>query len=376
MHARDAVQTGDNLGQQGLSPLKSLLSGEKQNHMTLSGPQFHHARLLNQQAQQAQPFQAELTSATSGLARGVSDALQGAAPPVTDIFTQKALIWSSRAFVGDRLDDLGTRISRPTYAQLAQDYRQATQSNSALAVRPFSYGELLHLNRATDIDIKRLLKGEMKYWDTVSKNFEPLRQRIRAAISGEQKFFKPGFTPGKFLKETVVKNNINPIREGLAEVRKGNFTGTTNKSGIFSGTGSAVARMFGLGLLGLDIFKTTRTAWRANLEKEKAGEQNRTQTILETGKTFLMKSAKNIISWEVAGLGLAIGAKLLPGITFGSVVFPLGGILFGAGLAALTTAGLNKLFPDPQFKKEENPPDNQSSQPASGNPFAADAVRA
>jgi hypothetical protein len=106
--------------------------------------------------------------------------------------------------------------------------------------------------------------------------------------------------------------------------------------------GSSLAGVAGLALLGWDILNNTARAYQNAKTQEDGSISSKWKTWQATGKVFLTQTFKSLVTWEVAGLGFALGKALIPIGTF-----PVGGILMGALLASVAYRLLSKTLPTP-----------------------------
>lgn len=157
---------------------------------------------------------------------------------------------------------------------------------------------------------------------------------IRDSIQREK------LTPGSYLKRVVWGANVQDIKN------------------IRSETGTALGRIAGVGLLGFDIAKNTKTGYQAAQAKHDDGTtMGKVKTYADTAKTFAVEAAKGAVIWEVGSLAFHVGKSLLPLTPIGKFALPalpIAGVLIGAAAATVASRGLDKLAPDPQ-KPKPNP---------------------
>lgn len=169
-------------------------------------------------------------------------------------------------------------------------------------------------------------------------------------------FTREGFKG--YLRNTVWETNVKPIREL--------FSNSQEKA-----IGSGIFRVAAFSVIGWDILKHTRDAYRHAKSKEDGTLSGRLRTWSNTGLAFMKYAMRGLVSWEVAGIGLAIGRAILP-IALGPI--SLGGILVGGLFGALAQKGLDKILktgsqdPAAQALKKETPKQNQAGKT---NPFAS-----
>ncbi|MGE0201282.1 MAG: hypothetical protein AB7P76_09965 [Candidatus Melainabacteria bacterium] len=113
-----------------------------------------------------------------------------------------------------------------------------------------------------------------------------------------------------------------------------------NAKGLGKVSGMGLGQLFGLSLMGLDTARAGVSAYRqAELEGN--------SPLIAATKATAGQGAKNIVIWEVAGAGFALGRKLLPGFhlgkpfgRFAGSYIPLGGFALGT----LMASGVSKLL--------------------------------
>ncbi len=118
------------------------------------------------------------------------------------------------------------------------------------------------------------------------------------------------FSAKTFAKETLVDRNFKPVKDLVT----GQSAGTRGQ-GLFNATG--------LGLVGVDVFRHSRDAYKDAKAQGDGVVGTTVATATATGK-YSLRSA---VSWEAAGLGFSLGKALAP-ISIKGV--PVGGVLTGA----------------------------------------------
>jgi hypothetical protein len=186
-----------------------------------------------------------------------------------------------------------------------------------------TYGSILRLG---DQPLALQELSWKNYTNRVRKNTAGL---FRALESEVRRSFFQGITLKSYLQEVIWQGNIKPIKDLM--------TGGSNLK-----LGSSLAGVAGLGLLGWDILSNTYQAYQQAKTQEDGTIQSKWKTLHATGMAFLTQAFKSLVTWEVAGLGFAIGKALIPIGTF-----PVGGILMGALMAAVAYKVINKVFSAP-----------------------------
>ncbi|MGE0200489.1 MAG: hypothetical protein AB7P76_05935 [Candidatus Melainabacteria bacterium] len=263
-----------------------------------------------------------------------------------DVFTHKAGIWSSRMAAGEvfdhTLDKLGKRPLDPILDNSSHVEKLASKPNLKQRIAntyPYGYDGLFGLRGAQDVSFS-YLRSPKAYKELLHYNFKPHLEYLRPAnmrtpLTLGESFFKFGVKD--YFTKTLWGRNVDPIRP--ANLIK------TDASGLGKISGAGVAQALGLGLFGWDIAKTTKTAYDNARHEDGA---TMASIVAETGKEFAKQATKSLITWEVAGAGLAVGRKILPGINIGTHHLPLGGMAFGALLATGVNQLLEKVAPKPK----------------------------
>jgi hypothetical protein len=181
------------------------------------------------------------------------------------------------------------------------------------AAKGVSYSELLHLGQ-------QQTNVHQVTWNAYKKD-------VQANLSEFKKRIKPGSgagffdtSPKNYLKNTVWRLNIDPSKQLIKN--------SHNKE-----LGTSLFRTAAVGLLGYDVYKHTADAYTRNKALEDGTWKSKWCTCRETAKAFGKYSFRDGASWEVAGVGAAVGKALVP-IALGGI--SLGGIAVGAlaGVAA------------------------------------------
>ncbi len=162
------------------------------------------------------------------------------------------------------------------------------------------------------------------YKQQVRLNWDDFLEKARAG--GFRGVFE-GMTPSRYLKETVWGENIRPVKEL--------FNTPINRF-------SNLAATAGLGLMGWHVLRNTANVYCAAQTQEDGTTDSKLKTWDATATAFIGQAFKNLLCWEAASAGLAIGKALIP-----IGVFPIGGILVGALAATAMYTLLNRWIPDP-----------------------------
>ncbi len=244
------------------------------------------------------------TAATLGAVRSFADHNTSnlAADTVSDIFSEKFLKWGLRDSVARTFD---TMFHKDTNHKV----KNVLQEN-----RPFTYSGMLGIDTTAPQQ-----HSNRKVFSQIKQNVLDYKKHKRTSIK-----------PSEFLKRTVVQNNIDPIKNMV----------DTSQSGIrklsFGGLGQAL----GLGLMGVDVAINTKKTYDKSVENGDTAPE----TAVKTSSALVTKSAKSLISWEIAGAVFQNASHILKPLgTVGSV---MGGIAAGALVASIFTKAANQVAPD------------------------------
>ncbi len=238
------------------------------------------------------------TAATLGAVRGFADhnTTNLATETVSDIFSEKFLKWGLRDSVARTFDTM---------------FHGNSNHKAKSLERQFTYSKMVGLDDSVkNITFSDLGKG---YIDKVKSNFSQ---------SGKKANLKP--TINSYLKHTVYENNINPIK----------YIFDNNEKGIKKLSFGGLGQAFGLGLMGIDVARSTKKAH----DESVANGDNSAETAIKTASTMTAKTTKSILSWEIAGAVFQVASKAMP---------TLGAIAVGALAASIFTKGANKIAPTP-----------------------------
>lgn len=279
-----------------------------------------------------------------GTASAVSSALQYGPHPLMRKWGENFTNWSTRTALADMADNTIFRKKSMEKAAAA-----------GLHGSPWSYSGLLQLGDEA-VQINKFSVGG--FTNAVRNNIAPLRQ----SLSQGNGVLRPGVSVGGWLKNTVVGENIKPIQDLV-------------KNGKEARIGSALGRIVGLGYIGTTIVKEGKAAYEQAKAQEDGSFGSRLRTFASTGFAMAKQAVKSAASWEVGGLGFAIGKALLP-VAIGGL--PVGGILVGALAGALAHGLLEKVSPSVRQEDHgKSAPEATESPPASerrSNPFATVSV--
>jgi len=243
----------------------------------------------------------------------------------THTLTDKVVGWGAGDAMAKTLDSTLAKLTIPkTQSALAQAGINAENLAKVTHANPMGYSELFSLGRESlklgDLGTPKLSWGS--YIDTVKNNIDPAKTLVE--MGGKQGYLNKVFS-SQNLKEVLITNNVEPIKEML----KG------NKEAL----GSGLFRLGAFGLIGIDIFKHVKETYDHNRAKEDGSLSSQMKTIGDTVGSFFKYAFRAAATWEVAGIGMAIGRVLLP---FAVGPISIGGILFGAVAGILFQYGLDK----------------------------------
>jgi hypothetical protein len=253
---------------------------------------------------------------------GIMDGQPAIGKSMTEQWADKSLIWSGREYAANVVNratgantSIGKQINdaqRFMYKKL--DIEPGQTPTVEKAAGPKTYSNLLKLEN------RQIPAGELtwsKYTQTVRSNLSPFREAIKPKNIGN--FFKD-VTPKSYFKETVIENNIKPIKDLV--------TNSPNKQ-----VGTGLFQTAAIGLMGYDVVKHTYDAYQNAKAKEDGSFKSKLNTYKEAAVAMGKYTFRDGATWEAAGVGAAIGRAVLP-LALGPV--SLGGIAVGAlvGLAA------------------------------------------
>jgi hypothetical protein len=200
--------------------------------------------------------------------------------------------------------------------------KAAAGSVNASAAKVMTYSDLFHLGtKQTPIhkmSWERLI-------NTIKFNVREFGPWMKPSNIG--RFF--AHTNGKeYLKKTVLNANFQPVKD---------LTHTNSNRQI----GTGLVRTFVLGLMGYDVLKHTHTAYQHAKAQEDGTFKSKLHTYKETSKAFGKYSLRDGTSWEVMGVGAAIGRAILPIAICG---VSAGGIIIGALAGILAERAMDKLL--------------------------------
>ncbi|MGE0200421.1 MAG: hypothetical protein AB7P76_05575 [Candidatus Melainabacteria bacterium] len=260
-----------------------------------------------------------------------------------DVFTHKLGIWGTRMGAGELFDHafeaMGKRGFDPV--MMEQNATAVLNENPQLARQiaktyPYGYEGLFSLRGAQDVTTA-YLKYPKQYFKLLKYNFEPhikayAPKQLIQSLSNGDRFFKFGFKD--YVTKTLWGRNVEALRPS-------NFIHADAK-GLAKLSGAGISQAFGLGLFSWDIARTAKTAFDNARHEDGA---TKTSIATETGKEFAKQVTKSLITWEIAGAGLAVGRKVLPGVNIGNHHLPLGGMVVGAVAATAANKLLERISP-------------------------------
>lgn len=264
---------------------------------------------------QVEPFPAGKVNAFDFTGRASSSSLAGNKSFLHQ-WSNKAAIWGSQDVAANFVNKQGKSLGNiPVTRNFIEKYgiNNITQAADG-AKQLHSYSDILHLKN-NKIAMKDL--SWSKYAETVKGNTRGFMTAIKPT---EVKGFFYDTTAKKYMKETLIKGNTQPVKEL--------FSNNPNKE-----IGSGLFRLGAGVLTGYDVLKHTRDAYRTAKAQEDGSFKSRLHTYKETGVAFTKYVIRDAATWEAAGFGAAIGRAVIP-LALGGL--PIGGIAIGAlvGLAA------------------------------------------
>ncbi|HEY9745103.1 MAG TPA: hypothetical protein V6C99_02670 [Oculatellaceae cyanobacterium] len=266
--------------------------------------------------------------ASLGVARGLSE--QYTDVSIGQQWISSAIRWGTREGAAYALNTaIGVQPStQPTPSRFAKwKQRFSRNANGASTAAIKTYSDWLRLGNQS-IGFKDL--NWNNYRSTVQQNLKNFRNPFQ--LDSAKKLAQAD-TWKTYGRQTLWNANVKPI-QALFEKRTGKDWGT------------GLSRIFGVGFMGFDVVKNTKRTYDETKDP--------TETAIAAGKY----TARAVATWELAGIGMAIGKALLPVAAFGTL--PIGGILVGALFA---TFGQNLL--DPILKTGNHDPhqDKKKTQP-------------
>lgn len=249
-----------------------------------------------------------LTSGSAGIGfSGASGQTANASNHLLQTWGDKSYIWGTREAMAEAVN----WATRGGKAQVADEFgfgSTGAKETQGLGQASQSYAALFKLGDKT-MDVRNFNWEGFK--NLVSENTQRFRDTLKGT-SGE-KFFSDT-TARSYFKNTVVENNIKPIKDL--------FSDNPDKQ-----IGSGVFRLFGFGLMAADIMHHTRNKYNEMKSQEDGSLGSKIHTLFETAKTMGKYTLRSAASWEIGGLAFAAGRALIP-LSIGGVALP--GILIGA----------------------------------------------
>lgn len=325
------------------------------SRMSRGGIPFGYRMLPGSGVAGGQPAAADLAGLyhQSGASAGVNGALRDKA--FIERWAGSTERWSTRIALGRGLDWAWDRsgIAQRGEAAIVDNAKPLQPAVQSISSNALSYRRLLNLGRS-DASL-RVNPGAFEYhtvaWKDLFKSgkyTDAVRQNFARAFQASEA--TGGLTPGQYLsnnpggffKNTVVNGNLKRIADTLKDGKN---------------PGSGVMSALGLGLLGFDVLATTQDAYDIAKAKEDGTFRSQLNTWGSTAKTFVTKSAKNLVCWEVGTIGFSLGAGLFcvgtagAGILTGAWLPIVAGVVTGALASTLTNRVLSYFMPDPEKPK-------------------------
>lgn len=305
------------------------------------------------------------SSGSKGSSSGLSDLASGGASLGTASAVSRALQYSPSPLMRKWGDNFTTWSTRTALADMADNtiFKRKTIENvgagAGLSTSLWSYNSLFRLGDES-VQLKNFSARGFK--EAVSHNVAPLRN----ALAEGQGVVRNGASVGGWLKNTVIGENIKPVKDLL-------------RGEPGAKIGSALGRLVGFGFIAQGVLSEGKAAYEQAKAEEDGSFGSKVATVAKTGFAMAKKFVKSAISWEAGGIGFAIGKALLP-IALGGL--PVGGILIGALVGAVAHLALEKISPSVKPPEDhasgEDTGDPGNAEPAedSGrrNPFAASHV--
>jgi hypothetical protein len=265
---------------------------------------------------------APILGATLGATRGVSDTFQD--NTLAQQWGSTALRWSGREAFASALNNAMGAQQAPVKPAKTDTLKQKFSKNARAAAAASSVKTYSHwFNLGTEtVELKGLTMA--KYKETVRNNLKNSRPFSPEALKklGQVETWK------EYVRKTLIKANVKPLEDLLTNKPEKNW-------------GAGLSRLFALGFSGFDVLKNTKETYDQT--------HDATETAIAAAKYTLRAAA----TWELAGVGMAVGRAVLP---LAVCSIPLGGILVGALFAALGQKALDPLLNtgdcDPNRKKE------------------------
>lgn len=265
------------------------------------------------------------TGLVLGNTRGLSDTFQETS--LLQQWGNNALRWGGRDGLAHAINNAvgqqATAVKPSLIQKLKQTFSKSARA-AAAASATTSYSQWLNLGS----DSIRFKDANMaRYKATVKSNLKnaqnPFAQKSFKKQGGGKEALK------LYGRQTLLNSNVKPIKDLLTNSPDKNW-------------GAGLSRLFALGFAGFDVIKNTKETY------------DQTQDGFEAATAAAKYSVRALATWELAGIGLAIGKAILP---FALGPIPLGGILVGALVAALS----QKLL-DPILKTGDSDPNRKSKQ--------------
>ena len=255
--------------------------------------------------------------ASAAAANGLQYGITG--NPLMQKWGDNFTAWSTRTALADMADNMISKKRLPP----------GTPRSAAPQVAPGSVHSYSNLLKMGDKSVALNKFNLSDFKSTVKSNLSEVGKQPGGLL-------REGTTLKSYLKNTVVGENVKPIKELFTKGADGKFFGADKK------IGAGVGRAAGLAYMATSVFKEGKAAYQQAKAQEDGSFGSKLKTFASTGVAVVKEAAKSAISWEAAGAAFAIGKAILP-IAAGGI--PLGGILIGALGGALVNTALDKAAP-------------------------------
>lgn len=293
---------------------------------------------------------------TSGAGEVIQDYLQTGLPTgamgalrdksFVDAWTGSAERWMTRSWTGRLIDHALDRsgLTEESRRIIADRTKTLGSSATQVASNSVSYRQMFNIGKTKALlDAEELINPMAFDYHTVAVKDLNLKNYISTVRENYKNVFKPSDYNGgmraseyvlkhplKYMKNTVINNNVKSIAQTLRDGRN---------------PGAGVMSVLGLGILGYDILSTTYDAYKDAKAQEDDTMGSRLNTVGKTAKTFALKTAKSAVVWEIGSVGFTVGASLFcigSGVGLAGVIIPLaGGVATGALVATMAKKGID-----------------------------------
>lgn len=263
-----------------------------------------------------------------------------------DAWTGSAERWMTRSWTGRMIDHALDRsgLTEESKRIIADRTKSLGPSVTQVASNSVSYRQMFNIGKTKAVlDAEEVLNPMAFDYHTVAVKDLNLKNYISTVRENYKNVFTPSDYNGglraseyvlkhplKYMKNTVINNNVKSIAQTLKDGRN---------------PGAGVMSALGLGILGYDILSTTYDAYKDAKAQEDGSMGSRLNTVGKTAKTFALKTAKSAVLWELGSVGFTVGASLFcvgSGVGLAGVIIPLaGGVATGALVATLAKKGID-----------------------------------